>query len=192
MSADKLFHVLSSIHPLSSPFKNAIEKELTLVAFPKNYLLLEAPKIADHIYFLNHGFAMCYTYDRGIKQVEGFWKAQQLIVSPKSFFEQIPAKEFIQLMQQSDVLCMSQAALLRLFDTFSEAHIIYRVLMNRHYECSRQRIRDLQNLNAVERHEKLLSVFSNIEQIIPQEQIASYLGITPQSLSRIKRQRNSY
>jgi CRP-like cAMP-binding protein len=187
MTTEKLFTVLSAIHPLTDEFKIAIEKELTLVSFPKQYLLLEAPKIAAHAYFLNDGFAMCYTFVDGEKQIEGFWKTSEIIVSARSFFEQVPAMEFIELLVPSEVLCISYQSVMRLFDSYPEANFIYRVVMNQYYEQSRQVIRDLQHLNAVERYEKLLTTFPNIEQIISQEQIASYLGITPQSLSRIKR-----
>ena len=191
MSTDKLFRVLSAITTLTPEFKIAIEQELTLLSLPKQYMLLEAPKIATHAYFIIDGFAMCYTFVKGNKQIECFWKAGQIMFSAKSFFEQVPSKEFIQLMVQSDVLCISYASVMRLFGAYPEAHFIYSVVMNKYYEQSRQRVRDLQQLNAIERYEKLLATFSNIEQLIPQEQIASYLGITPQSLSRIKRRKDN-
>jgi hypothetical protein len=60
--------------------------------------------------------------------------------------------------------------------------------MNQYYENSRERTHDMQHLNARERYQKLLANFPQIEQIIAQEFIASYLGIAPQSLSRLKRQ----
>jgi CRP-like cAMP-binding protein len=187
MNAERLFHELSIIHPLSEEFKNALGKEITHLSLPKNYVLLEAHKISDHAYFLDGGSAMSFTFKDGKKQLEWLWQSRQLIVSPKSFFEQVPAKEFIQLLEQSEILCISYASVLRLFESFPEAHFIYRVILNKYYELSRERIREMQNLNGEQRYQKLLKSFYNIEQILPQEQIASYLGMTPQSLSRIKR-----
>lgn len=187
MNADKLLQILSRIHPMTNAFKKALESELIGLSLPKNYLLMDALKIADHVYFLNHGFAISYTFQDGSKQIESFWKTHQLIISSKSFFEQVPTGEFIQLMVQSDLLCISHAGVLRLFDRFPATHLIYRTLMSKHDEWNRQRIRDLKTLNAEQRYKKLLTTYSNIEQIVSQEQIASYLGITPQSLSRIKR-----
>lgn len=184
---DRLFNLLSSIHPLSDDFKNAITKELTVLSLPKNFLLLEAPKVSAHAYFLNTGFAISYTYIRGKKQIEGLWSAGQIMASVKSFFEQIAATEFIELVAQSEVVCISYTGVMRLFERFSEAHFIQRVIVNQYYEHCRDRIRDMQYLTAAERYEKLLRQYPGIQQIIPQEHIASFLGITSQSLSRIKR-----
>jgi CRP-like cAMP-binding protein len=187
MNTDRLFQVLSAIHPVSEPFRKAITKELTHLSLPKHHLLLEAPRVAEYAYFLDRGFAMSYICIEGERQIEGFWVSGQILVPAKSFFEQLPSTEFIQLMEQSDVFCISYAGVMRLFDAFPEANLIYRVVMNQYYESSRERIRDLQHLTAMQRYARLVSGFPHIEQVVPQEYIASYLGITPQSLSRIKR-----
>jgi hypothetical protein len=76
---------------------------------------------------------------------------------------------------------------LKLLGSFPEAQIIYRVIMNEYYEVSRERIRQMQHLSGRERLAQLTKSFDGIEDALPQEQIASYLGITPQSLSRIRR-----
>jgi CRP-like cAMP-binding protein len=189
MNFDRLFHVLSAIHPVSEKFKSAVEKELIPLSLPKNHLLLEAPKISEHAYFLDTGFAMSFTYINGEKCIENFWRKEQIVVSAKSFFERVPSLEFIRLMDQSEVFCISHASVMQLFSEFPEANFIYRVVMNRYYEHMKEKIRDMHYLTAEQRHEKLLKTFPGIEQIISQEFIASYLGITPQSLSRIKRQK---
>lgn len=191
MNTEKLFQELSTIHPVSEEFKIAVEKELTLLSLPKYYLLLEAPNISGHAYFLNNGSAITYTFVKGKKQTEAFWSTGKIIVSAKSFFEQVPSREFIQLMEQADVLHIRYNSVLKLLDTFPEANHIYRITMNQYYEQSKERTRDMQHLTAKERYQKLLKNFPHIEQISAQEHIASYLGITPQSLSRLKRQNGS-
>lgn len=187
MNTDKLFSVLASIHPISSGFRKAVEKVLTPLSLPKYHLLLEATRISECAYFLDEGFAMSYTFVKGKKQVEWFWNSGQIMVSARSFFEQVPSQEFIQLRTPTELLCVTHDSVLHLFRTFPEAHFIYRVIMNQYYEHSRERTRDLQHLTAVERYEKLIRYFPNVEQYVTQKHIASYLGIAPQSFSRIKR-----
>lgn len=187
MNAEGLFEVLAAYHPLSDAFKHALEKELIPLSLPKNHLLLEAPKIATHAFFLEEGFAMSYSFLNGRKVTENFWKAKQIIVAFESFFEQAPSMECIQLMRKSDVLCISYESVQKMFEAFPEAGQINRVIMNRHYAQSRARMRDMQRLNAMQRLEKLLATFPDIEMIVSQDAIASYLGITAQSLARIKR-----
>lgn len=187
MKTEKLFSVLSSIHPISSEFRSAVEKVITPLSLPSYFMLLEARKVAECAYFLDEGFAMSYTFVKGKKQVEWLWRSGQIMMSAKSFFEQLPSQEFIQLRNHSELFCVTHASVLHLFEKFPEAHFIYRVIMNQYYEHSRERTRDLQHLTALERYEKLTLHFPHVEQYVTQENLASYLGIAPQSFSRIKR-----
>jgi len=131
---------------------------------------------------------MSYTFLEGNRQIETFWIAGRVIVSARSFFEQIASREFIVLMDKSEIRSISYSSVWQLFDPFAEANIIYRGIMNQYFEDCRDRIHEMQNLTAVERYNKLTHDFPHIEQLISQEYIASYVGIAPQSLSRIKRQ----
>lgn len=187
MNVDGLFNVLAAYHRLSDDFKEALEQELIPLSLPKNHLLLEAPRISTHAFFLDKGFAMSYSFLNGKKVTENFFKAGQIMVAFESFFEQTPSMEFIQLMKKSDILCISYDSVQKMFERFPEAQRIYRSIMNRHYSQSRARIRDMQRLTASQRLQKLLAAFPNIEMIVSQDAIASYLGITAQSLARIKR-----
>jgi CRP-like cAMP-binding protein len=189
MNTENLFSVLSSIHPISSEFQKAVERTLTPLSLPQYHLLLKATEVATCAYFLEEGFAMSYTFVKGEQQVDGFWKSGQIMVSARSFFEQVPSQEFIQLRSHSELLCITHDSVHTLFKTFPEAHFIYRVIMNRYYEYSRERTRELQHLTAGERFENLKEHFPTIEQHVTQKHIASYLGIAPQSFNRIKKRR---
>lgn len=189
MNTDGLFKVLSAIHPLSDDFKESLMKELIALSLPKHHLLLEAPKIAEHVYFIENGFAISYTFREGKKLIEAFWKSGQIMTSANSFYEQVPSMEYIQLAEKCDLLCLSRVRLQHLFDLHQEAHFLYHKIMNKHYAQCLARIHDIQRLSALQRFETLLKLYPDIEQIISQDSIASYLGIAPQSLSRLKRQK---
>jgi CRP/FNR family transcriptional regulator, anaerobic regulatory protein len=184
---DDLFEVLSALVPLSEGFKKALGDHLILMSLPQRHLLLEAPKVAEHAFFLRTGYAMSYRYIQRKKQIEHFYKPGRIIVSPGSFFEQVPSRESIQLLEDSDLYYISFHSVMTLLEIFPEATRIYQVTMNLYYEESRGRIYDLQHLSTIECYEKMKEEHPTIEQLVPQEYIASYLGIAPQSLSRIKR-----
>jgi CRP/FNR family transcriptional regulator, anaerobic regulatory protein len=184
---DKLLALLSTIEPLSERFRRALKKKIVILPLPKNHMLLEAAKVAGHAYFLNSGFAMSFRYINGKKHIEEFYPQGKIVISPRSFFEQIPSKESIQLLEAGEVLLISYESVMSLLQHYPEADSIYRATMNQYYEESRSRIHDLQYLSAVERYEKLHDTYPRLEQLVPQEYIASYLGIVPQSLSRIKK-----
>ncbi|HLT81572.1 MAG TPA: Crp/Fnr family transcriptional regulator [Cyclobacteriaceae bacterium] len=187
MQFERLFSFLTEIHPISDAFRASIERKLQAISLPKNHLLLEAPRVSDYAWFLDSGFAMSYAYTLNGMRVENFWKSGEIILSVKSFFEQAPAKENIQLMTSAEVFFISYKSVQELFQAYPEAHFIYETVVNRYYEASRERTNDMLHLGAADRYKKLLSIFPQIEQMVSQEHIASYLGIAPQSLSRLKR-----
>jgi len=187
----KLFTQLNAMSPLSEGFESDLKKRVLILSLPKNHCLVEIAKVADHAYFLNSGFAMAFRYIGGRKHVEELYKAGSIVVSPKSFFSRMPSVESIQLLEDSEVLHLSYEDLIALFSAHPVAHKLCEVTLSQYYEESRERIHDLQYLSAVERYEKLERTFPKVEQLLPQEYVASYLGIAPQSLSRIKREQRA-
>ncbi|MDZ7650264.1 MAG: hypothetical protein U5K54_25760 [Cytophagales bacterium] len=69
-----------------------MEKVITPLSLPSYFMLLEARKVAECAYFLDEGFAMSYTFVKGKKQVEWLWRSGQIMMSAKSFFEQLPSQ----------------------------------------------------------------------------------------------------
>lgn len=187
MNLERLFQKLSSMHPLSDKFKKALRKHLTHLSLPKNYLLLEAPKISDHAYFLDTGSAMCYTFVDGNRKVRQFWKEGDIVISGKSFFQRVPSDEFIQLLEPAEVLCIRHESVMEFLMNYEDANYLSRSIIMHYYDLAVERFDDLQHLNARERYKKLRNTFPNIEQLVPSEYIASYLGMVPHTLSRVKR-----
>jgi CRP-like cAMP-binding protein len=182
-----LLDVLTHIHPMSDPFKKALQQEVTVLSLPKHHYLLEAPRVSDYVFFIDSGFATTFTYHQGKRQVEQFWPAGSIVLSVQSFLEQVPSKEFIQLEAASNVLYLHHSRLLQMVQDFSEASHIGRIMVSRYYDHCRERVHDFRNLDARARFLKMRHRYASIEQIVSQDTIASYLGVAPQSLSRIKR-----
>jgi CRP-like cAMP-binding protein len=187
MKTDFLFALLAEIHPCTDAFKEALASRLSAVEMPRNHHLYEAGHAARYLYFLHRGFVVHYTYREGEKAVTDFGTAGHVIIDVDSFFNQQPASEFVQMVTPGVLWCLSHDAVMHLFDSFDEAHVVYRNLLHRSYAGSRLRIRELTRDRAEDRYTSLLRRFPGMEQVVAQEDIASYLGITPQSLSRIKR-----
>ena len=187
MNRHDLFEVLSAIHPLSQDFEQAIKAEVIPATFERNHILLDIPRIADFVYFIRRGVAMSYSVDKNKKIVDCFWQGGQIMTSVSSFCGDTPSTVTIQLMSDSDLLCLSKEALNRLLDKHHEAHLLYHKVVARYHKKCQKRIRDIQRKSAAARFESLVKAYPELEQFVPQENIASYLGITPQSLSRIKR-----
>lgn len=187
MHSHDLFDVLSAIHPLSEEFERSLEVELVPASFERNHILLDVPRIADFVYFIQRGMAMSYSVEKKKKVVDCFWQGGQIMTSVSSFCGDMPTTITIQLMSDADLLCLSKEALNRLLDKHQDAHLLYHKIVARYHKKCQKRIQDIQRKSAAARFESLIKAYPELEQFVPQENIASYLGITPQSLSRIKR-----
>lgn len=189
METDRLFELLARIQPLTANFKKALAKELRFVTYPKGHYLLQSLSIATHAYYLEKGFAVAYHYYDNKKIVTSFWQSGEIIVSPKSFFEQSRSNENIQLTIDSELHSISYQSVTKLFETLHITNILSQLILSRCHAKSEGRNIDLYNLDAWKRYLKLLKQYPGIEQHVSQDFIASYLHVTPQSLSRLKQKR---
>lgn len=182
-----LIRHLESFYSVSEALKIYLYEKLVPVSFPSGHILLEVPKIASHVYYLNDGLGVSYSFNREGRITEHFWKPGQFMLAFESFFYQRPTLETLQLLTASDLLCLSYEVLGELFNRFPEANIIYRHLMNQHYLKLQQQLKLQKHGDVADLYHKLLQDFPGIERTVTQQSIANYLGITPQNLARIKR-----
>jgi CRP-like cAMP-binding protein len=178
---------LHHIHPVSEDFARALDSSVTFVTFPRNHFLIEMPRVADHLFFMMEGFAHSYVYHREEKHVENFWHAGQFIYDARSFFEGLPSREFVQVSAAAQLLCLSRAHAQELLAQFPESQVLARLLLCHQEDGLRQRVRMFRRCNLEERFRALLLEHPFIEQHVSQDVIASYLGVAPQSLARLKR-----
>ena len=151
--------------------------------------MIQALSTANQAYYLEKGFAVAYHYSENSRIVTAFWQQGEIIVSPKSFCEQSPSNENIQLTINGELHGLSYRSVTKLFETFQVANTLAQVIISRYHADSEERIIDLHKLDAWESYTKLIRKYPRIELNASQELIASYLNITPQSLSRLKRKR---
>lgn len=186
MNTESLFQVLSDMHFLSADFRQSLTAELKSVRFPKGHYLVQAQTPAHHVYFLEKGFAAGFKYWQHKRVVTAFWQPHDIIISPKSFFEQLATDEIIELTTDSELLSLSYASAIKLMKTYQVANLLTRDISIAHSEKIEERIVDLHTLEAWDRYTKLIKAYPGIELHVSQDLIASYLNITPQSLSRLK------
>lgn len=178
--------MLSAMHFLPADFKEALKNELKYVTYPRGHYLVQAHTAAHHSYFMENGFAVAYQFRQDRRIVTDFWQPGEMILSPESFFRQVPTDEIIQLTTDSQLLSLSYHSANKLLGEHHVANLLARDITSEYLTKSQERIVDFHTLKAWERYTKLLKIYPGIELNVSQELIASYLNITPQSLSRLK------
>ena len=112
----------------------------------------------------------------------------KLFTEQCSFVSQLPSMDYLEAVEDTNVLYFSYRDLAALYQKSHQWESVGRKISDANFIIAKNRLRSLMNDDAQTRYLKFLKTYQNLLTRIPQHIIASYLGITPQSLSRLKRE----
>lgn len=177
-------------HPMLSPQDiEDIGKCHEQMEIKRGHLLLKEGAIANEYYILESGLIRSFVYDYdGNEITTDFFTEGDLVIIPTSLFLRIPSQESLQV--------LTDAVLWRVqFDDFQELfHSIPgftewgRAWFTTQLFVLKQRTLEMITLNSIDRYKNLLDQKPQIIQSAPLKQIASFLGVTDTSLSRIRKE----
>jgi len=179
---DELIKKLKETNPEGINYKNIfIEKEI-----PAKTTLLQEGDISKYLYFIRKGCLRMWFNNDGKDITFQFFFEKQAVSSIESFMNGKPSLFNIESIEPSKFICISK----KNFDNLMESHPeikdgFQKILIKRMENYAKlflSRIKD----NPQKRYENLIKNNPEIIERVPQHYIASYLGITPISLSRIK------
>lgn len=183
---EELLFFLNSIHPLNKDTRNFLISKLQFVEISKKSFLLKEGNVCREIYFVSKGLLRCF-YIKHDKEISSwFMREGDVIISVESFFKQTESQEQIQALEDSSLYYISYDEMQFAFANFSDFNTIGRILTEKYYVLSEQRLYSLRMRRASERYLFLLNHFPQILLRVPLKYIASYLGITEETLSRIR------
>lgn len=168
----------------------AVDHCLTATDHRHRSLLLNAGHTSDYMYYIGRGIARCFYFDErsGRELTTILWKEQSIVCDPVSFFQRRASDVNIEVMPGSVLLSISYRQLQDIFNAFPEAAVFARCISLQYVFYYSERARQLAGASPWERYLHLLSTHPGIELSISKEIIASYLNVTPQTLSRMLRE----
>jgi CRP/FNR family transcriptional regulator, anaerobic regulatory protein len=182
----ELLSLLNNICPLSLPLQQYLSENLKTSSIHKKEFLLQAGQVCRHIYFIKRGLLRCYYMQDGHEVCSKFLKEGDIIVSASSFFLQRESHESIQAIENSVLWYICYDELQYIYKNFPEFNSIARVLTTKSYLLSEQRIGFIRMKQAAGRYSLMLENFPELILRVPAKYIASYLGISVETLSRIR------
>lgn len=185
-----LVSTVRALLPVSPALEVALVSIVQHEELPARHYLLRPGQVAHRIYFVERGLMRGYTLHAGQEMSSWFMGEGDFVISIVSFFTQQPSTEYLELLEPSVIGSVSYAQLQELYRTFPEFNYVGRVLTERYYVLSEQRTHQLRTLSAGERYEKFVRDSPQLAQRIPLKYLASYLGMTPETLSRLRAKRN--
>jgi CRP-like cAMP-binding protein len=183
---EQLLNHIKNYSQLSEEAQQALHNGFEKLVLPKNEYLLTEGKTCHHLYFLEQGALRgFYTLD-GKEITHWFGFENDFVTSFHSFITQEPAVENIQLIEGSILWGIAKNTLTGLFNQYHEIERLVRIAYEKYYIRLEERFVNAQFKTATERYEQLLQQTPHILEKVPLGYIASYLGISQETLSRIR------
>lgn len=183
------------LHKIKEKIQLTAEEEQLLSSFfvpkklrKKQYLLQEGD-ICKHVAFVNSGILRSFTVnEKGNEYImqfafEGWWISDQF-----SFISGEPSLVYIEALEPTEILLLSKDSREDMFNRLPKIERFFRILLENHLVSLQRRLMHSISYPAEIRYRQLLEIRPDIAQKVPQHMIASYLGITPETLSRIRKQ----
>ena len=153
----------------------------------KKAVLLKENTVASAAYFVLKGCLYNYYQDEyGDKHVVQFAQEGSWITDFKSFYKARPSKTFVQALEDSCVVKIKRQDLYNLFAKVPKLERLYYKILSSALALATERVLDSLSKSAEERYVEFLKKFPGIGQRVPQYMVASYLGITPVFLSKLR------
>ncbi|MES2518902.1 MAG: Crp/Fnr family transcriptional regulator [Bacteroidota bacterium] len=157
--------------------------------FKKGEIILKAGEICSEAYYITKGLMRCFHQMPNDTQKTYVISCEHnLFTEHSSFISQRPSLDYIEALEDTNVMYFNYDDLMALYKKSHEWESFGRKISDINFIAAKNRLHTLMNDDAATRYRKFLESYKDSIHRIPQNVIASYLGITPQSLSRLKRE----
>ena len=170
---------------LSENTKTAIGKHLSLVHFNKKHILIRENQRHDYAYFLIKGAVRSYYLKEGV-EINTWFAFENEIVGSLQNFKDLHSRETLELLENSTLIAIKLSALKPLIYTNIEISNFVMAVIEEYALFLELKIANYQLTNSSTRYEALLAHEPNVLKRVPLTYIASYLGITRETLSRLR------
>ncbi|MGL6068220.1 MAG: Crp/Fnr family transcriptional regulator [Sediminibacterium sp.] len=165
----------------------ALEERLTIKIYIKGDHIVKQGEVCNQVYFINSGFLRFYKIIDGKEISTGFMGANQYVSSYDSFLTRKPAFENLQALEDAELHCLSYDDMQFLYKQYPVYQMFGRVIAEQLFIWVNERTNALLLLSPEQRYENMINNQSEVLQRVPQYMLASYIGVTPEHLSRIRK-----
>jgi CRP-like cAMP-binding protein len=177
---------LAGIIPISKELESAINSIAKRFSVQKNSTLVKNGERCRNLYFIEKGLIRGFYYEEGKEITHWFGKENEFATSFYSFITNEPSPETIESLEDCELIQITYSGLQDLYKKFPETERIGRIITETYYIDLEERFLNIQFKSAKERYQNLLSKNPSLIQRASLGQIAAYLGITQETLSRVR------
>jgi len=184
--ANVFFDVIQSVYPVSTEAIAYARQHITLHRIPKGGLLVRAGEHCDHLYFVQKGVLRGFVKQDNKEITTWITAENEMISSISSYFQQIPSIENIEAIEESFLVALHRNDMQYLYDHHQEVNTLVRIILEKYYQDAEERAYICRLTEATAKYNRFINTKSQLLNRIPLKYIASYLGMTLETLSRIR------
>lgn len=184
---DLILQHISKFVSLSTEEQSHFLSKTKTQRFKAKTIIFNAGEIAHYSYFVNSGLLRSFNINDHIVEhvlnfaCEGWW-----IGDIYSLLSKKPSTLFIEVLEDTEVVLLSKKNQEQLYHDIPKLERFFRILTEKALVANQERLMDNLSLSAAERFEKFCKKYPTLIQRVPQKQIASYIGVTPEFFSKMK------
>jgi len=178
---------INSLQPLLENEWNDFSGALTVRTFAKGEFLIQAGQVENHVYFINSGATRNYFTREDKEYTVDFQFAGEFVTAYYSLITREPGTVNIELLESTEVVVIAYKDLKEFYNRHHNGERIGRLIAEYQYVRRLRREMDLLALSAEERYAQLMQRNPLLIQTLSVKHVSSYLGIQPESLSRIRK-----
>jgi CRP-like cAMP-binding protein len=189
MASQKLIQFLKNSNLVSQKTAEEIADTFTPKELKRNEFLFKEGRVCNEYFFLESGFIRAFAFDiDGNDVTTNFYSANQVVFEVSSFFNRVISKENFQAIADTEGWAITYDQLNHLFHSMHEFREFGRAILVKGFSSLKTRMLSMITESAEQRYDTLLKTNPEIFQQAALKHIASYLGITDTSLSRIRKE----
>ena len=183
----KLLELFNQIAVLEEKEIELIKSSFKPLYLTKGDFFLEAGKINKHVGFLHKGLVRYFVYKDEEESTFEFTKQGEFIADYQSFNNKTESIQNIQAIEDCEILIINFDNVQTIFNTTNNGNLIGRLIIEHRFDVMVNQLLAIYMQNHEDRYQSFITLYSDLTQRIPQYLIASYVGVKPESLSRIRR-----
>lgn len=189
---DSFFTAISKFSNLSAESKQALSLCLKRQNLPKGYILVKQDTISNYIYFIESGLTRTYYLKDGKEITDWISEENSFASSIISFITRNPDRRTIELLEPSVLYSLHHDDAENLCREHHDIEHLFRNLVSIGLVELQQKFDDLHFSSALKRYQRLMETHPSFILRVPLSMIASFLGITQETLSRVRAQNSSF
>lgn len=184
---NKLLYSIQSVINLTMEEKDGIKKLFTESSLRKGDFFVEEGKISRHVGFLAKGLVRYYINHEGDHKTYEFAQENNFIGNYESFLSKTPSTKIIQALEDCEIFYITYENLQLFYKSVQQGERFGRIVIESVFLQTLQALSSIYTDTPEVRYEQFIKRHPDLQQRISQYHIASYVGVKPQSLSRIRK-----